>query len=190
MISEAELRGLARRWNVGLMLLDLDYSLGCFLAGISRLDLAHSWRFKGGTCLRKCYFPDYRFSEDLDFTAEAALSEEDLKANIESALRWVEREIGLDFSTSPFRLETIEDEYGAESFEVRLYYRGALSRTGSPQAIRSPRRHSPLRSQRSQRAIFLFSAFFACSAVNAPPELTARPPETHLPSVGFPSSTA
>lgn len=25
--------------------------------------------FKGGTCLRKCYFEDYRFSEDLDFTA-------------------------------------------------------------------------------------------------------------------------
>ena len=25
--------------------------------------------FKGGTCLRKCYFPDYRFSEDLDFTS-------------------------------------------------------------------------------------------------------------------------
>ena len=24
--------------------------------------------FKGGTCLRKCYFPEYRFSEDLDFT--------------------------------------------------------------------------------------------------------------------------
>ncbi|WP_134089972.1 nucleotidyl transferase AbiEii/AbiGii toxin family protein [Olivibacter sp. XZL3] len=25
--------------------------------------------FKGGTCLRKCYIPDYRFSEDLDFTS-------------------------------------------------------------------------------------------------------------------------
>lgn len=24
--------------------------------------------FKGGTALKKCYFPDYRFSEDLDFT--------------------------------------------------------------------------------------------------------------------------
>jgi len=24
---------------------------------------------KGGTCLKKCRFPDYRFSEDLDFTA-------------------------------------------------------------------------------------------------------------------------
>jgi predicted nucleotidyltransferase component of viral defense system len=25
--------------------------------------------FKGGTCLKKCYIPDYRFSEDLDFTS-------------------------------------------------------------------------------------------------------------------------
>ena len=24
--------------------------------------------FKGGTCLKKCYFETYRFSEDLDFT--------------------------------------------------------------------------------------------------------------------------
>ncbi len=25
--------------------------------------------FKGGTCLKKCYIPEYRFSEDLDFTS-------------------------------------------------------------------------------------------------------------------------
>jgi predicted nucleotidyltransferase component of viral defense system len=24
--------------------------------------------FKGGTCLKKCFFETYRFSEDLDFT--------------------------------------------------------------------------------------------------------------------------
>lgn len=98
MIPEAELRGLARRRNVDLMLLDLDYSLGCFLAGLGRQDLAGRLRFKGGTCLRKCYFPDYRFSEDLDFTAESRLTEANLKAIIEKAMRWVEREIGLDFS--------------------------------------------------------------------------------------------
>jgi predicted nucleotidyltransferase component of viral defense system len=27
-------------------------------------------RFKGGTCLKKAHFPDYRFSEDLDLTLE------------------------------------------------------------------------------------------------------------------------
>lgn len=136
MISEVELRSLARRWNVDLMLLDLDYSLGCFLAGLGQQNLAGHWRFKGGTCLRKCYFPDYRFSEDLDFTAESRLTEANLKAIVEKAVRWVEREIGLDFSAAPVRVETIADEYGQESFEVRLYYRGPLSRTGSPQALR------------------------------------------------------
>ncbi len=30
--------------------------------------------FKEGSCLRKCYFPDYRFSEDLDFVAMKHLS--------------------------------------------------------------------------------------------------------------------
>jgi predicted nucleotidyltransferase component of viral defense system len=30
--------------------------------------LSASWIFKGGTCLRKCYYETYRFSEDLDFT--------------------------------------------------------------------------------------------------------------------------
>lgn len=136
MIPEAELRSLARRWNVDLMLLDLDYSLGCFLAGLGRQDLAGRLRFKGGTCLRKCYFPDYRFSEDLDFTAESRLTQADLRAMVEKAARWVEREIGLDFSAAPVRVETITDEYGKESFEARLYYRGPLSRTGSPRAVR------------------------------------------------------
>lgn len=31
-------------------------------------ELGESWVFKGGTCLKKCYFETYRFSEDLDFT--------------------------------------------------------------------------------------------------------------------------
>lgn len=135
MIPEAELRNLARRWHADLMLLDLDYSLGCFLAGLGHQELAGRLRFKGGTCLRKCYFSDYRFSEDLDFTAEAWITETDLKAMAQKAARWVEREVGLDFSAAPLRVETITDDYGKESFQMRLYYRGPLSRTGSPRAV-------------------------------------------------------
>ena len=46
-----------------------DYFLGWLLAGIySNQLLAEKWVFKGGTCLRKCFFETYRFSEDLDFT--------------------------------------------------------------------------------------------------------------------------
>lgn len=42
-----------------------------------RMRLAKSWIFKGGTCLKKCFFETYRFFEDLDFTLrnEALLDE-------------------------------------------------------------------------------------------------------------------
>ena len=32
----------------------------------------HTQVFKGGTCIKKCYFETYRFSEDLDFTLQDA----------------------------------------------------------------------------------------------------------------------
>jgi predicted nucleotidyltransferase component of viral defense system len=50
-----------------------DYVLGWILAGMyGHEELAESWVFKGGTCLKKCYFETYRFSEDLDFTLRTA----------------------------------------------------------------------------------------------------------------------
>lgn len=52
-------------WEV----LERDYLLSWILAGIARTDiLRDTLVFKGGTCLKKCYFGDYRFSEDLDFS--------------------------------------------------------------------------------------------------------------------------
>lgn len=48
--------------------LERDYCLSWFLVGFSRSPLRERLVFKGGTALKKCYFADYRFSEDLDFT--------------------------------------------------------------------------------------------------------------------------
>jgi predicted nucleotidyltransferase component of viral defense system len=46
-----------------------DYVLGWILWGIyGKESLSNNWVFKGGTCLKKCFFETYRFSEDLDFT--------------------------------------------------------------------------------------------------------------------------
>lgn len=52
-----------------------DYALSYLLAGIAETPLLReSLVFKGGTCLRKVYFPGYRFSEDLDFTSRESLT--------------------------------------------------------------------------------------------------------------------
>ena len=49
-------------------ILERDYCLAWFLVGLSRSPLRDNLVFKGGTALKRCYFGDYRFSEDLDFT--------------------------------------------------------------------------------------------------------------------------
>lgn len=52
-------------WEV----LERDYVLSWLLAGVSHVDaLRNTMVFKGGTALKKCFFGDYRFSEDLDFS--------------------------------------------------------------------------------------------------------------------------
>lgn len=46
-----------------------DYLLSWILAGMGQArSLRDTLVFKGGTALKKCYFGDYRFSEDLDFS--------------------------------------------------------------------------------------------------------------------------
>jgi predicted nucleotidyltransferase component of viral defense system len=136
MIAEGELRRLAATWLVDPMIVDLDYVLGCFLSQWYRDKKAQSLRFKGGTCLRKTYFGDYRFSEDLDFTAEKHISIEELRALLGRTIQQVQDVFGLNLSERPPRIETVSDEYGKESYQARLYYRGPLRWRGDPRAIR------------------------------------------------------
>ena len=65
-------RLLAARKRLGLPweVLERDYLLSWILAGITQTEsLRDTLVFKGGTALKKCYFGDYRFSEDLDFSS-------------------------------------------------------------------------------------------------------------------------
>ena len=69
MILKKEISSRAEEWMVPANTVDKDYVLGHFLNSFYSFEKHHEiFIFKGGTCLRKCYFPDYRFSEDLDFT--------------------------------------------------------------------------------------------------------------------------
>ena len=58
-----------RRLDLQSYVIERDYLLSWVLAGISAVpELRETLVFKGGTALKKCYFGDYRFSEDLDFS--------------------------------------------------------------------------------------------------------------------------
>ncbi len=70
-----------------------DYVLTWLLAAMSTVD--DGFVFKGGTCLRRCYVPDYRYSQDLDFTLGAAPSAVALVDAVSAWCRWVEQETGV-----------------------------------------------------------------------------------------------
>jgi len=58
-----------KRLGIPWEVLERDYLLSWVLAGLGRVNsLRDTLVFKGGTALKKCYFGNYRFSEDLDFS--------------------------------------------------------------------------------------------------------------------------
>jgi hypothetical protein len=63
--------------------LERDYCLAWFLVSLSRSSLRDILAFKGGTALKRCYFGDYRFSGDLDFTLTMAVPLEMILASLE-----------------------------------------------------------------------------------------------------------
>src|ERR1700745_276990 len=98
MIDRREILEAASSFSLLPSIVEKDYVLGWMLAGINAHDeLAENWIFKGGTCLKKCYFETYRFSEDLDFTLrdEAHLSEELLQSALQEVVAWVTDQCGL-----------------------------------------------------------------------------------------------
>ena len=68
-MTKKEIESIAQKNSVSNATIDKDWVLGHLLnAFYTNDDNKNIFIFKGGTCLKKCYFEDYRFSEDLDFT--------------------------------------------------------------------------------------------------------------------------
>ena len=69
MIKPGEIQQKARAVGVRDQQIEKDYILSWILKGIAQHEqLSKTIVFKGRTVLKKIYFEDYRFSEDLDFT--------------------------------------------------------------------------------------------------------------------------
>lgn len=98
MIDKTEIGEFAKALGLKTEVVEKDYVLGWTLAGINNNNLLEdNWIFKGGTCLKKCYFETYRFSEDLDFTLtdETNLDKDFLHAQFNNVADWVYENSGI-----------------------------------------------------------------------------------------------
>lgn len=137
MISIGEVQRIAGALGLEPRVIDHDYALGCYLCFLgNQATVQKKWLFKGGTALRKCYFEEYRFSEDLDFTVLGIISVENLRNVLRSANIAMQDAIGIRTDEREIVVDVIEDDYGKESYEARIYYFGPWNYGGSPRSIR------------------------------------------------------
>jgi predicted nucleotidyltransferase component of viral defense system len=122
-----EILALRAEWQLDAGVIEKDYALGWLLAGIAQDDdLARTWVFKGGTCLRKCYFETYRLSEDLDFTVidGGPQTPDELTSIFTRVADWIRRESGLEIVVEDGAFVRQRNRRGNPTTQGRLAYRG------------------------------------------------------------------
>jgi predicted nucleotidyltransferase component of viral defense system len=101
--------------------LERDYCLAWFLAVLSESDLKKVLAFKGGTALKRCYFSDYRFSEDLDFTLVEPVQFEEIVRRLEPVYAKVKSVSGITFA-----FDREDRQRHSNSYTCYLKYTGPL----------------------------------------------------------------
>ncbi len=133
MIDRRDILEAASSLSLLPSVIEKDYVLGWVLAGINaHEELAESWVFKGGTCLKKCYFETYRFSEDLDFTLrdESHIDEEFLREVLGEVVAWVAEQSGLNIPAEQLSFDIYENPRGRINCQGKIGYRSPASPTG------------------------------------------------------------
>ena len=96
MIDATEIRTLAAQAKIDPGIIEKDYALSKVLQALAQIDSFNQHLlFKGGTALKKFYFPEWRFSEDLDFTSQVKLKLKDIQSIFKQAVDQVGRLFGL-----------------------------------------------------------------------------------------------
>lgn len=105
--------------------LERDYCLSWFLVGLARSPLRDRLAFKGGTALKKCYFGDYRFSEDLDFTVIVETSWVEIEQYLAAVFQETRKGSGMEIG-----LDHLDRHSHENSHTFYLTYEGPLPRAG------------------------------------------------------------
>jgi predicted nucleotidyltransferase component of viral defense system len=135
MIPKAEILEFAKHYSLLPTTVQKDYVLGWVLRAIANHSVLSQWVFKGGTCLKKCYFETYRFSEDLDFTIPPTqgVSYDQIDFNLNEAITWIENNSGITFPQQDRKIEEYSNPRGNISYQVKISYNGPLG--GPPKSL-------------------------------------------------------
>lgn len=131
MITTAELHRIAEQEGLRFDQAEKDYVILWILSGLVHSGLTrHGWVFKGGTCLRHCYYEGYRFSEDIDFSCKPGGD------NLDKSLQLLQKSAEKVQSESGIRIAVKKPHTIPGDFQIEIpveYNRGGARRQGLPQ---------------------------------------------------------
>lgn len=91
LITRDEIEQKGGEFGIHVANVQRDHVFGWFLVAVyTATALRDILILKGGNCFRKAYFPNTRFSADLDFSTESAVDEEFVVAQFNLACQFVQ----------------------------------------------------------------------------------------------------
>jgi hypothetical protein len=103
MLRAEGIRRIARKYGMNTGVTEKDYVIEWFLKVLYEYRTDRKIVFKGGTAIKKIYYPEtWRFSHDLDFTS--SLDAETIREDFEGVFAEAERKSGIRFSFRSFHV--------------------------------------------------------------------------------------
>ncbi len=130
MISLAEINAIANKFKVPTETIEKDYAISWILTCLSKSNLKNNVIFYGGTAIKRIYFEEHRFSEDIDLLSSKDISLEELLQEC-SLLNYAREEAN-------FVLEVNRNEIISAKGRKQLliHYSGYDEISGAPKVIR------------------------------------------------------
>jgi len=128
MIDKEEIDAKAHDFEIKTADVQRDYIFGWLLYGIfSKSGLRGRIFLKGGNALRKGYFANTRYSDDLDFGTPGEINQQELLDELKGVCAFIESKTGVKFLTDEHR---VAEWYPATKnlvaelkvYDVRLYF--------------------------------------------------------------------
>jgi predicted nucleotidyltransferase component of viral defense system len=125
MITDSEIEEKATEFSILPNHVEKDYVHSWILKAISsRPELKRLLVLKGGNALRKCYFPDTRFSKDLDFSTKEHISKDFLEIELREVCTIVELQTGVKFLDRTIIKDKELLIEQIDALEARIYFKG------------------------------------------------------------------
>lgn len=132
MLSATDIKKIAAKEQIDPGIIEKDYVLSKVLLGLNlQPEFREIFIFKGGTAIKKLYYPDWRYSEDLDFSLSKAVSPAEIQDIFVQAEKYWQREYNLASQVDKLTWSEPEKDKNPGFVGLKIFYSGPLQKSSS-----------------------------------------------------------